>query len=246
MIGRIHSVESFGTVDGPGVRFVIFFQGCPMRCLYCHNPDTWDPKGGEELSVEELLSRFRKNRAFYQQGGITATGGEPLLQLPFLTALFEAAKAEGIHTCLDTAGIVFRDSEAFARLVAVTDLVLLDIKHIDPEAHRRLTGVSNAPVLAFARYLDAHRVPMHIRHVVVEGYTDDDASLLALGQFIGTLHTVQAVDILPYHTLGEAKYASLGLPYPLPAVPPLSQKAAARAKETVLEGVRQSREHANH
>ncbi len=241
MIGRIHSVESFGTVDGPGVRFVIFFQGCPMRCLYCHNPDTWDPKGGEPMSVEELLSRFRKNRSFYRQGGITATGGEPLLQLPFLTALFESAKAEGIHTCLDTAGIVFRDNADYARLIKVTDLVLLDIKHIDTEAHRRLTGVSNAPVLAFARYLDAHGVPMHIRHVVAEGYTDDDASLLALGRFIGTLHTVQAIDILPYHTLGEAKYGSLGLSYPLQGLAPLSADAAMRAKETVLKGVRDIR-----
>ncbi len=241
MIGRIHSIESFGTVDGPGVRFVVFFQGCPMRCLYCHNPDTWDPAGGEDVTVEELLRRFDKNRAFYQQGGITATGGEPLLQLPFLTALFEAAKADGIHTCLDTAGIVFRDNEAFARLAAVTDLVLLDIKHIDPEAHRRLTGVPNAPVLAFAHYLDARGIPMWIRHVVTEGYTDDEPSLRALGRFIGTLRCVQAIDILPYHTLGEPKYASLGKDYPLRGVPPLSAEAAERAKDIVLAAAREAR-----
>lgn len=162
--GRVHSVESFGTVDGPGVRFVVFLQGCPMRCLYCHNPDTWDPGGGVPTTVEELLAQYARNEAFYRKGGITVTGGEPLLQIEFVTALFREAKRRGIHTCLDTSGATFRPEDAaalaqFDALCAVTDLVLLDIKQTDPAAHRRLTGRENGNILAFARYLAQKEVP---------------------------------------------------------------------------------------
>ena len=183
--GRVHSVESFGTVDGPGVRFVVFLQGCPMRCLYCHNPDTWDPGGGVPTTVEELLAQYARNEAFYRKGGITVTGGEPLLQIEFVTALFREAKRRGIHTCLDTSGATFRPEDAaalaqFDALCAVTDLVLLDIKQTDPAAHRRLTGRENGNILAFARYLAQKEVPVWVRHVVVPGLTDSEAGWNAL------------------------------------------------------------------
>ena len=166
--GRIHSVESFGTVDGPGIRFVVFFQGCPMRCLYCHNPDTWGTEGGTEMTVDELLAAYQRNKGFYRQGGITATGGEPLLQLPFLTELFTAAKEQGIHTCLDTSGIVYQPDRQgeFDALFAATDLVLLDIKHADPQGHRQLTGQDQSPVLAFARALE----PVSYTHLSISRF----------------------------------------------------------------------------
>ena len=154
-IGHIHSTESFGTVDGPGVRFVIFFQGCPMRCKYCHNPDTWAFSGGSEMTADELLEGYERNKDFYKGGGITATGGEPLMQLPFLTELFEKAKKRGIHTCLDTSGIAYSEKKQkeYEALFAVTDLVLLDIKHSMPEGHVLLTSQSQEPVLAFEKAL---------------------------------------------------------------------------------------------
>ena len=244
--GYIHSIESFGTVDGPGIRLVVFFQGCPMRCLYCHNPDTWRMADGQPVTVEEILTRFRKNREFYTRGGITATGGEPLMQLDFLTALFEAARAEGIHTCLDTSGITFRPENAaltarFDRLLAATDLIMLDLKQVIPERHRALTGQDNTPVLAFARYAGAKGVPLWIRHVVVPGWTDDAESLTALGRFMAQLKTVKALDVLPYHTLGVHKYQELGMAYPLDGVQPLEQKDAERARGVILSAYREAK-----
>ena len=158
MKGYIHSIESFGTVDGPGLRFVVFFQGCPMRCRYCHNPDTWQPNTGTEMSVEEIMEKFRRNKSFYSTGGITVTGGEPLLQIDFLTELFRRAKAEGVHTCIDTSGITYNPSNAeymkkLDILMEYTDLIMLDIKHIDEEKHRALTSHSNKNILEFVKYL---------------------------------------------------------------------------------------------
>ena len=199
-MGKIHSLETFGTVDGPGVRFVVFFQGCPMRCQYCHNPDTWKIEDGEEMTADEIIDRFERNRSFYQTGGITATGGEPMLQLDFLTELFTKAKEKGIHTCLDTSGIMFPKKhtgtdqisereisltgisenmasdkmEKTEQLMSVTDLVMLDIKHINDEEHQKLTGQSNSNILAFAKYLDSIGKPVWIRHVVVPGITFDE------------------------------------------------------------------------
>lgn len=239
-MGYIHSIETFGTVDGPGVRFVVFFQGCPMRCQYCHNPDTWDMKDGKEKSVDELLEMYERNRAFYRTGGITATGGEPMVQMDFLLELFTKAKEKGIHTCLDTSGIVFvedRDSEAFAKiekLMAVTDLVMLDIKHIEDVAHRELTGHSNDKILAFARYLDERKKPVWIRHVVVPGITYKEDALKKLGEFLKTLSNVEKLEVLPYHTLGENKYEKLGLEYPLKGVPQLTKEEAKEAEEMIL------------
>ena len=240
MDGRIHSTESFGTVDGPGIRFVIFFQGCPMRCLYCHNPDTWTADGGLLMSAEKLLDQFEKNRAFYKNGGITATGGEPMMQLAFLTELFSKAKARGIHTCLDTSGICYQPckSEQYEPLLSVTDLVMLDIKHIDEKAHKKLTGHSNANILAFAQKISERGIPLWIRHVIVPGWTDSEEEQQALGYFIGGLKTLKGLDVLPYHDLGKPKYDALGIPYPLADTEPVTQETAANARQQIMNGIR--------
>lgn len=244
-IGRVHSVESFGTVDGPGIRLVVFLQGCPMRCLYCHNPDTWETAGGRKVSADEIISEYEKNRAFYQKGGITVTGGEPLLQIDFVTELFRAARERGIHTCIDTSGITFNEKtvEKFDRLMEYTSLVMLDIKHIDTERHKALTGAPNDNILAFARYLEKKEIPLWVRHVVLEGYTDNEGDLTRLGEFLGTLRNLKALDVLPYHTLGVKKYEEMGLDYPLKGIPPLSKQKAQKAREIILTALRKKREH---
>lgn len=242
MIGYIHSTESFGTVDGPGIRFVVFMQGCPMRCLYCHNPDTWLPRKGQERTVGQLLEEYDSCREFYKNGGITVTGGEPLLQMGFVTELFEACKQRGIHTCLDTSGILFDpdsgQTAAFDRLCASTDLVMLDIKHIDDAEHIKLTGRSNRNVLAFAQYLCSRGVTMWVRHVVVPHLNDGREELHALGYFLGGLTNLKALDVLPYHTMGKSKYENLGIPYPLGDTPPADKQDAARARDIIMQGIR--------
>lgn len=242
MEGHIHSTESFGTVDGPGIRFVVFFQGCPMRCLYCHNPDTWTVGGGDQnlRSVESLLKEYDGIKEFLHDGGITATGGEPLLQMPFLTELFEAAKKKEIHTCLDSCGITFRQERRaeFDRLMAATDLVMLDIKHIDDAEHQKLTGQSNKHILEFAEYLKEKNVPVWIRHVVVPTITLNDEYLYRLGYFIGGLDNLKALDVLPYHTMGEVKYQNLGIDYPLKGIPAATKEEAEHAKEVIFRGMK--------
>lgn len=234
MTGRVHSLESFGTVDGPGIRFVVFFSGCPMRCLYCHNPDTWDSAGASEYTSEEIISALLRNREFYSSGGITASGGEPMLQLDFLTELFRLAKENGLHTCLDTSGIVFDGDdggrvEKIDRMLDLCDLVMLDIKHIDPSAHERLTRHSNERVLAFAKHLCERRVKMRVRHVLVPGITDGEEGLIRLGEFLRPFDNIERVEVLPYHTLGRVKYESLGLSYPLDGVREATQEEADAA-----------------
>lgn len=240
MVGHIHSTESFGTVDGPGIRFVIFFQGCPMRCLYCHNPDTWSVKGGMTKTVDELLAEYDSVKEFMRDGGITCTGGEPMLQLEFLTELFEKAKEKGIHTCLDTSGITFNEKKIadYERLVKSTDLVMLDIKHIDDEEHKKLTGQSNKNILTFARFLSDRGVSVWIRHVVVPNITDNDEYLFRLGQFLADIKTLKALDVLPYHTMGKPKYEQLGMEYPLGDTPPLDKQEAVRARNVVISGLK--------
>ena len=242
MKGYIHSLESFGTVDGPGVRYVVFFQGCPMRCLYCHNPDTWKTEEGRLIDTDEIIASVNRNRAFYKTGGLTATGGEPLLQLPFLTELFEKAKAQGIHTCLDTSGITFRGSspgylEKLDRLLASTNLIMLDIKHIHSEEHQKLTGHANHNILEFAKYLDKHRIPLWVRHVAVPGITFTPEPLYSLGKFLGSLHNLRAVEVLPYHSMGKVKYENLGLAYPLGETEQLTKEDAQRAYKIILDGM---------
>lgn len=247
MSGRIHSLESFGTVDGPGTRFVVFVQGCPMRCAYCHNPDTWSMVGGKQMEASEIIEQYERNKAFYQNGGgLTVTGGEPLMQVDFLIELFTLAKERGIHTCIDSSGIAFKpDNQAFIekldKLMPLTDLVMLDIKHIDPEKHKELTSQPNDGILAFCSYLDKKGVDMWIRHVVVPGITDDDKYLFDLGYFIGQFSNLKALDVLPYHTMGEAKYEKLGMEYKLKGVPAMDKDKVVEKKKVILDGIKKRR-----
>ena len=242
-IGYIHSIESFGTVDGPGVRYVVFLSGCPMRCLYCHNPDTRHMADAPiRQTASETLAAMMRNLPFYKRGGITVTGGEPLLQMDFLIELFTLAKAEGIHTCLDTSGVTFNPNDAdilakFEKLAAFTDLFMLDIKHMDNEIHKKLTGCENGNILAFAEYLNNIGANIRIRHVIVPGYTDDEAEWRALGAFLKDFKNLESVETLPYHNLGKAKYENMGIPYPLADVKPLTKEDAERAKRIILEAM---------
>ena len=217
---QVHSIESFGSVDGPGIRFVIFLKGCTMRCQYCHNPDTWSRTGGTLRSVDDILAQAQRYQSYWgEKGGITVSGGEALLQIYSLTELFRKAKALGINTCLDTSAQPFsRESSnfsAFEELMKYTDLVLLDIKHIDSEAHKQLTGWRNENILDCARYLSDIEKPVWIRHVLIPGINDDDKWLYRLRAFIDTLSNVERVEVLPYHALGVYKWEQLGIPYPL-------------------------------
>lgn len=235
---RVHSTESFGSVDGPGIRFIIFLKGCAMRCQYCHNPDTWAGEGAELIDSADLLQQALRYKAYWgEQGGITVSGGEALLQIDGLTELFSQAKALGINTCLDTCGQPFRETpeyiEKMDRLMAVTDLVLLDIKHIDSDAHKRLTGHPNENILAFARYLSDRQVPVWIRHVLVPGITDSEEQLTRLAAFIRSLSNVQKVEVLPYHTLGVFKWKELGLTYALDDTPTPTREQIARAEAII-------------
>lgn len=243
MKGKVHSIETFGTVDGPGVRFVVFFQGCPMRCLYCHNPDTWFFGGGTEYTTDEILERFLRNREFYTTGGITATGGEPMAQLEFLIELFSKAKENGIHTCLDTSGVMFDKSneermKKIDSLLGVTDLVMLDIKHIDETEHKKLTSHSNANILMFAKYLNEKQVKMRIRHVIVPGITDKEDELVRLGEFLSEFSNLEKIETLAYHTLGKVKYEQLKIDYPLGDTPQLTAEDAERAHTLILSGMK--------
>ena len=245
--GRIHSLESFGTVDGPGTRYVVFVQGCPMRCLYCHNPDTWAMTGGKMMSPEYIYEQYKRNEPFYQNGGgLTVTGGEPLMQIDFLIDLFTLLKENGVHTCIDTSGIAFQPMhpdwmEKLDKVLALTDLVMLDIKHIDSQKHKELTRQDNKYILEFAEYLSEKGIEIWIRHVVVPGITDDDEYLFKLGYFIGGLKTLKALDVLPYHTMGIRKYEQLGIPYPLEGVEPMDKKVLIEKKEEILNGIRKRR-----
>ena len=242
--GLIHSIESFGTVDGPGVRMVVFFQGCPLRCLYCHNPDSWKTDRGEWMTVNEILSMYERNRAFYDRnGGITATGGEPLRQIGFLTSLFAEAKKRGIHTALDTSGWLYRkeQDEDYDELLSFTDYVLLDIKHSDPEGHIALTGKTQAPVLEFLSKLDDLGIPTMIRHVSVPGLTDSDEELSELGRIIARYDNITGLDILPYHTMGERKYRELGIPYPLEGVNAMAKEEAKKKREIAVKAYQEER-----
>ncbi len=240
MTGRIHSFESFGTVDGPGIRFVVFLQGCPLRCQYCHNPDTWGA-GGEEHSVEEVVSRaIRYKNYFGDKGGVTVTGGEPLLQIDFVIELFTLLKAKGIHTCVDTSGITFKADnpasvEKHKKLLEVADLFLLDIKHIDDEKCKALTGRSNESTLAFARFLSDNNKPTWIRQVLAPGLTDDEADLKKTRAFIDTLKSVEKVEVLPYHSMGAVKYEKLGLEYPLKDMTAPSKESVENAKKILRD-----------
>lgn len=217
---RIHSIETCGTVDGPGIRYILFLAGCPLRCKYCHNCDTWNINSGELMSTDEVLNNVRKYKSYFKfsSGGITVSGGEPTLQWEFVSELFKKCKDEGIHTCIDTSG--YCDIEKAEKFLPYTDLVLLDIKHIDDDKHFNLTGVHNKKTLTFAKYLSHQNIPVWIRYVLVPGYSDDLEDIEKLCLFIKTLSNVQKVEILPYHQLGVHKWEELGLEYELSQVEP--------------------------
>ena len=236
-LGNIHSIETCGTVDGPGVRFVVFMQGCPMRCLYCHNPDTWEVNDNIKMSVAQILDKYDGVKEFCK-GGITVTGGEPLLQTSFVTELFKKAKEKGIHTCLDTSGIMFDAGVKYDELIKYTDLVLLDIKHIDDDEHKKLTGHSNKNILSFAQYLSDNNIPVWIRHVVVPEITFSEKYLYDLGKFLKTLKNVQALDVLPYHNMAVKKYEDLGIDYPLKNINQLSKEDTIKARDIILKGLK--------
>lgn len=243
MIGHIHSTESFGAADGPGVRFIVFMQGCHMRCRYCHNPDTWKIDGGDEVTADEILKRALRFKPYWgKDGGITISGGEPLLQIDFVIELFKKAKELGINTCIDTAGNPFTKEDPFfskfEELMKYTDLLLLDLKEINPTRHKDLTGFDNSNIIEMAKYLSEINKPVWIRHVLVPEHSDFDEDLDALGDFIDTLSNVDRVEILPYHTLGKFKWENLGIPYTLESISPPSAERIENAKQRIHAGIR--------
>lgn len=233
---KVHSIESFGAADGPGVRFVVFLQGCNMRCKYCHNPDTWDMDGGEEMTAEEIITKALRYKAYWKNdGGITVSGGEPLLHIDFLIELFKLAKEKNINTVIDTSGSVFSRNEGFIEkfntLMNNTDLVMLDIKEINPQRHKIVTGRDNSNILDMAKYLSEINKPVWIRHVLVPEYADFDEDLQELSDFIQTLSNVKKVEVLPYHSLGKFKWENLGLTYELDSISPPTQERIENAQK---------------
>ncbi|CEK39438.1 pyruvate formate-lyase-activating protein [Paraclostridium sordellii] len=233
--GRVHSIETFGTVDGPGIRFILFMQGCPLRCKYCHNRDTWDVKGGTEYTVDEIITEINKYSSYmkFSGGGLTVSGGEATLQPEFLKELFKKAKENNIHTCLDTSGFV--DIDTIDPILDYTDLVLLDLKHMVPDKCKDLVGVSIEKTLKLAKHLNDRNIPVWIRHVLVPGVTDDRENLELMGKFISTLNNVDRVEILPYHTLGVHKWENMGFEYELKGVPDATKEDVQKAAEVLAE-----------
>lgn len=237
VIGRVHSVETCGTVDGPGIRFIIFLQGCLMRCKYCHNRDTWDIEGGKEMSVDELMKELLQYRNYMEAsgGGVTISGGEAMLQPEFVLALFEACRLEGIHTCLDTNGFVRKIDDTTKKVLESADLVLLDIKEMDNKKHIDLTHVSNKYTLEFAKYLAQQNQPVYLRYVVVPGITDSLADADALGRFIAPMKNIEKIEMLPYHELGKHKWTAMGEIYPLEGVYPPSRETMLAVQKVLLQ-----------
>lgn len=241
--GRVHSFESFGTLDGPGIRFVVFMQGCPLRCLYCHNRDTWNVSGGHEYTTDEVMEEVEKyiNYFRFSGGGVTVSGGEPLLQHAFVTELFKKCREKGIHTALDTSGYTdlintteLVDTTNLDHLFSYTNLVLLDIKHINEEGHKLLTSKSREKTSSFARLLAARNIPVWIRYILVPGYTDSEDDLQQAAAFIKSMPNVEKAEVLPYHTLGSFKWDELGYEYPLTGVLEPTSQSLEKARQ-ILE-----------
>lgn len=231
--GKIHSVESMGLVDGPGIRTVLFFQGCKLRCKYCHNPDTWQMQSGKEMDVNEIMKMLRRYQPYYgDTGGVTCSGGEPLLQIEFLTELFKACKKENISTCLDTAGYGYGN---YQELLDYTDLVILDVKHYSPQKYKELTGGDFSLATAFLDAVKKQGTPLWIRHVVVPNLTDDEEHIKGLGEFIKGIPNVEKVELLPYHILGVEKYKVMGINYPLKDTPPMCKEKTKRLQNIILD-----------
>lgn len=236
MVGRIHSIESLGAFDGPGLRCVVFMQGCPMRCLYCHNPDTWDAARGDSVDSSEVVAQAARLKPYFgREGGITLSGGEPLLQAGFATAIFAGCRAQGIHTALDTSGCFLND--AVRACLAETDLVLLDIKHTAPGKHRELTGQPLETVLSFLAHVERENIPLWVRQVIVPGWTDDESEIEALAALLRPLPSLQRVELLPYHNMAEKKWQALGRSYPLAGVQPPAQARLCALREVMADAL---------
>lgn len=237
LTGHVHSIETCGTVDGPGIRFIIFLQGCLMRCKYCHNRDTWDTEGGKLTSVDELMTDLVQYRNYMEAsgGGVTVSGGEAMLQPEFVKEIFAACKREGIHTCLDTNGFVRRLDNTVKDVLDVADLVLLDIKQMDNDKHIDLTHVSNKYTLEFANYLSEQNQAVYLRYVVLPGYTDDDEDIHSLGKFIEPMKNIEKIELLPYHELGKHKWTAMGEIYPLDGVNPPPRETMEKAKNILSQ-----------
>ena len=233
-MGKIHSFESCGTVDGPGIRFVVFMQGCPLRCQYCHNPDTWDTQKGNLMTAADLMTEITKYRSYmnFSGGGVTITGGEPMLQPDFVLEVFKSCKAEGIHTALDTSGFILNDS--VKEVLSYTDLILLDIKSINPDTFKRVTSFSLDPVLSFAQYAASQQIDMWVRFVLVPGLTDNLEDVAELGKYIQTLSSVKKIEVLPFHKMGEYKWETLGFDYQLKDTPS-PDKALVEEVKSILK-----------
>ena len=244
-IGYIHSIETFGNVDGPGIRFILFLQGCPLRCKYCHNRDSWKLNTGKEMTAEEVMTEVLKYREFFEAsgGGITVSGGEPLIQLPFLIRLFKACKEQGIHTNIDTSGGIRLTEETIpllTKLLEYTDLVMLDVKLMDPAEHKALVGIPNEHLLAVGRFIAKSKTPLWIRRVIIPGLTDSEEDLKATATYIKALNkigTVENVEVLAYHPMGEHKWAELGFEYPLKGQRPPTKEELTRAEEILKAGL---------
>lgn len=243
MKGSVHSIETYGTVDGPGIRYIIFMQGCLLRCQFCHNPDTWKIGDGKEMTVKEIVDDIKAYLPFFQasNGGVTVSGGEPLIQTAFLAELFKELKELGIHTAIDTSGGCFSNSPAFLKpldeLLAYTDLVLLDLKQIHSEKHKKLTGKPNEHILTFANYLAKKEIPVWIRHVLIPDITDFDDDLKELAAFIRTLPNVEKIEVLPYHQLGVYKWEALGIDYALKNTEPPTEARVKNAEKILATGL---------
>ena len=232
--GYIHSVESFSTQDGPGIRYVVFTQGCPLRCKYCHNPDTWQLDEGQQMSVAAIIEKIKSCQSYFnEQGGVTISGGEPTLQIGFVAELLAACKEEGIHTAIDTSGYV--EKNEFKKLLPDLDLVLLDLKHLDEQQHQDLTGVSNQKTLELIKLLEAEQQPYWIKHVIVPEVTDDLDEIKELAKYLSTLSSLEKVQLLPYHTLGVHKWQELGLDYQLSETEPPSEDKLEKIKEIIKQ-----------
>ena len=238
MKGRINQLESFGTVDGPGIRFVVFFQGCPLRCQFCHNPDTWEPnlegvenngKGSGEFTPDELVEEVLRYKNYIRTGGVTATGGEPLMQPEFLREFFRLCKEEGIHTCLDTSGAIY--NEKALAVMEYTDLVMLDLKTLDDNLHKTYTGATRENNHRWMEHLQKIGKPTWIRHVVVPTITDNEERLQAVADYISQYSCIKRVELLGYHIMGEAKYQKMGIPYPLQGIPPIQPERLNEIRE---------------
>ncbi|RCX18735.1 pyruvate formate lyase activating enzyme [Anaerobacterium chartisolvens] len=236
LYGRVHSFETFGTVDGPGIRFVVFMQGCPLRCLYCHNRDTWDPLGGKQYTVDEIIDQVSKYMNYIKAsgGGITVTGGEPVLQADFVAELFKRCREIGVHTALDTSG--FADMDRVRELLCYTDLILLDIKHAVDEKHRAITGVGNSRIREFAFYAAQKGIPIWIRYVLIPGYTDGEEDLKPAAEFISQIKTVEKIEVLPYHSMGAFKWDKLGQKYLLEGVESPTEEQVKKARDILESG----------